>query len=220
MYMLAHIALNGLNASVFAGIFQLNTTEVGALTSCMLCPLVVYLYQKSTKRKRNHKGRVQAFNMGLQTVGISLCLAVFTAFLTITFAQYEKDNTSLISLLGIVVAGPITEEIIYRGFVFRKANERWGTTAAIAVSTVLFGIAHAGIVQIIAAMLAGFVFCLVLYNGENIVWAVLAHMGTNLLLCWEPLYRLSPVSYLVGCVGFVLFIKTFIRKFRIELEGE
>ena len=42
----------------------------------------------------------------------------------------------------VVLAAPVIEELAYRGLWLRAAERRWGTSAAIVVSSVVFGLVH------------------------------------------------------------------------------
>ncbi len=50
--------------------------------------------------------------------------------------------TGAIGLLGLMAAAAVTEELVFRGILFRIIEERIGTWAALALTGVLFGLSH------------------------------------------------------------------------------
>ena len=79
----------------------------------------------------------------------------------------------------IVIAGPIAEEVFYRGFVFAGLIERLGTSKAAVVSSAAFAAAHLDIAVAGPAFFSGLVFALV-YRRTGSLWpAILAHVAQN-----------------------------------------
>jgi membrane protease YdiL (CAAX protease family) len=54
------------------------------------------------------------------------------------------DHTLLVVLFAIIVVGaaPITEELLFRGFIFGGLRKAWGVWPAVLLSSALFGVAH------------------------------------------------------------------------------
>ncbi|WP_066582559.1 CPBP family intramembrane glutamic endopeptidase [Cellulomonas timonensis] len=50
--------------------------------------------------------------------------------------------TAAVALIGLVAAGAVVEELIFRGLLFRLVEKRTGTWIALAVSSVVFGAMH------------------------------------------------------------------------------
>lgn len=81
--------------------------------------------------------------------------------------------------LGAVVAAPIAEELLFRGFVYRSAERSWGPVGAIAVSTLLFAAIHGDPLHALAVVPFG-VFMGWLRWRTGSVWpGILAHMLNN-----------------------------------------
>ena len=110
------------------------------------------------------------------------------------------------------------EEVIFRGLLFR-AMEKDGLRTAIIVSALTFGLGHivnlfngsgrdpvSSIVQIVFAVLVGFVLVLIFYHGKSLIPCILFHSANNegtpgrgsaiFLHCFGPL---KP--YTGGCVA-------------------
>lgn len=92
-----------------------------------------------------------------------------------------QGSTMLSMFLYADIAGPISEEITYRGIVLR-GFEKYGKNTAIIVSAIMFGVMHGNLPQ------GMFAFCIGLVLGYvameySIVWSVLLHIVNNAILC-------------------------------------
>ncbi|WP_377965599.1 CPBP family intramembrane glutamic endopeptidase [Almyronema epifaneia] len=81
-------------------------------------------------------------------------------------------------LLNVVVVAPVAEEFIFRALLLHRWGTKWGTPAAVVLSSVLFGVLHTNLVGL-------FVFGLVmalLYLKTRSLWApIFCHMLNNVL---------------------------------------
>ena len=101
------------------------------------------------------------------------------------------------------------EEVIFRGLLFR-AMEKDNLTAAIIVSSLTFGLGHivnlfngsgrdlvSSMIQIVFAVLAGFVLVLIFYHGKSLIPCILFHSANNALKVFSAEGTLSPQTELV-----------------------
>jgi len=86
----------------------------------------------------------------------------------------------LMALL-IVVAAPICEEIVYRGFLFRYLNKRVSLGLAIAISSSVFALMHMNLYSFLPLFLLGSALCLVYKLSGSIVSSITIHMLFNLV---------------------------------------
>jgi membrane protease YdiL (CAAX protease family) len=84
---------------------------------------------------------------------------------------------SLILILTICLAAPLVEELVFRGFVLRSIRERVGPGWALAVSSLLFGVAH-GQAMILTTGI-GLIFGWVASHRQSIVPTLIAHVLIN-----------------------------------------
>jgi len=90
-------------------------------------------------------------------------------------------------VVGSVVTVPLAEELAFRGYLIRRLispafeTVRPGqfTWLSFLVSSVLFGLLHG---RVLAGMLAGMAYALILYRRGQVGEAVYAHMTTNALI--------------------------------------
>ena len=124
-------------------------------------------------------------------VGICSC-AIFNGILigsglTHLFENdYQQTTETLysgsmaVTILFVAVIAPITEELLYRGILYRTIRERRSFWGAALFSSLFFGIAHMAIVQGIYGFLTGMVLCYSYEHKRGIKSAVAVHMVMNL----------------------------------------
>ncbi len=97
-----------------------------------------------------------------------------------TLSQF--GGRSILEVLVITaVAGPLAEELLFRGVLYRWLRDRWGVVAAVVLSSATFALAHDDRASI---GLFGFgVLMALLYERSGSLYvAVFAHVVTNVLL--------------------------------------
>jgi membrane protease YdiL (CAAX protease family) len=90
-----------------------------------------------------------------------------------------ESGVRYLAFLIIVLAGPASEEVFFRGFVFAGLIKRFGAPLAIVISAAVFAAAHLDVALLGPAFLAGCAFAYV-YWRTGTLWAViLAHTAQN-----------------------------------------
>ena len=125
------------------------------------------------------------------------------------------------------------EELLFRGLLFR-AMEKDNLKTAILVSSLTFGIGHvvnlvngsgrdlaSVIIQIVFAVLVGFVLVLIFYHGRSLIPCIVFHSVNNALGAFEADGAMDPKANIVLNIiliivvlgGYSLYlVKTFSRK--------
>ena len=106
----------------------------------------------------------------------------------------------VVSMIGV----GILEEVIFRGLLFR-AMEKDNLKTAIILSSLTFGIGHivnlfngsgrdpaSSVIQVVFAVLVGFVLVLIFYNGKSLVPCIIFHSVNNALKVFEADGSFSP----------------------------
>lgn len=94
-----------------------------------------------------------------------------------------------LSLVSLAVLAPLSEEILFRGFLLRRWARKWGMRPAIFASSMLFGLLHP---DPLGAALFGAAMCL-LYLHTRTLWVpILAHALYNgVIWVWELFYAVE-----------------------------
>lgn len=120
--------------------------------------------------------------------GLELVMNCFDrSVMTILESVAGSTDTFSMFLYASVVA-PISEELIFRGYVLRSLRP-YGKRFAIFASALLFGLFHGNLLQTPYAFLVGLVLGYVTVE-YSIVWAMAIHMFNNLVLA-DLLTRLT-----------------------------
>ena len=135
---------------------------VSPLSSCLILPFMIAVFLNKTDSKR-----------------ILIGAGVLTG--CVLLAGIKMKNPIPISIIGVGLAGPISEESVFRGWVFSRSKESFGFRWALILSSLLFAAGHATLPQILVGFLAG---CLLAYIREktgSLRMPILLHTGWNLI---------------------------------------
>lgn len=131
--------------------------------------------------------RSAAAGLGLGLlIGAAMCAAVIVNIALLD--GYRVDGPGSVALLGFMAAAAVTEELLFRGVLFRIIEERAGTYLVLVVTGVLFGASHLlnphpslwGAVSI--AISAGFMLA-ACYAATRTLWVPIGlHFGWNFAL--------------------------------------
>jgi membrane protease YdiL (CAAX protease family) len=114
----------------------------------------------------------------------------------------------LLGTVAIAVLAPVGEEFLYRGYMQRRLVQRWGASAGVGVTAVLFGLAHVDRLQSPFALVLGLLVGWVTVRSGSILPALLGHVAVNGWAMVATRLRLSPESpgacAVVGLLGLAL----------------
>ena len=140
------IALIG-NQAVAAG--QGNpwlTVGLGVLTAALGVLGYRWVVRRTERRPVTEVARQGAVAAGAR--GVLIGLALFGAVMVniASAAKYEINGlgsvTGAVTLFGVMTAAAVSEELLFRGILFRIIEERAGSWIALALSGLLFGLLH------------------------------------------------------------------------------
>ena len=117
------------------------------------------------------KGKTSFLYIGL---GI-LCGAVGR----LCFGQPKSQENSFFTFFQLCIIGPASEEIIYRGLIHARLRNFLPEAGAVAVSSLLFAVAHETPAQMGCALAAGILFSWAFRKTGLIAVPVLMHMFIN-----------------------------------------
>lgn len=116
----------------------------------VLAVLMLWLYRFAVHRVERRSATELAPRRAtrLMLIGLAggLLLSAATIAVLTVFGGYRITGWGSIggalSVIGIMCAIAVAEEVLFRGVIFRLVQRRWGTWLALAVSAVLFGLIH------------------------------------------------------------------------------
>lgn len=105
---------------------------------------------------------------------------IFTFYQKIENLTFSYQNP-IILILTTVIIGPIAEELTFRGLVQRRARVWLKPGTAIVVSSLIFGLAHMNMIQLIYAFGIGLLLGYLYEKSGNLIAPILAHMAANVV---------------------------------------
>lgn len=88
-------------------------------------------------------------------------------------------ETPVPTFFQLVVIAPLMEELIFRGFLLKRALRWRSTWTSILLVAAFFGLLHLSIVQGLSAMAAGIFLCLLYVRKQSVALCILAHSLFN-----------------------------------------
>ncbi|WP_461881134.1 HAD hydrolase-like protein [Fusicatenibacter sp.] len=135
---------------------------------------------------------VMTFGHLLNTVmNVTGFTRIFSGYQNMASKIYEGQNPLLL-ILSVGVLSAAAEEIVFRGMIYRRAKDFWGTGWGIAASCLLFGAYHGNMTQFVYATVVSVLLILIYERCGTLLAPVLAHIAENI---WG-LYRSQFVSWL------------------------
>lgn len=199
-------------------ILELNSI-LTAVSCGALIPITYWFFRKDEWKRKDQGLRNRL--MAADKFGIKQILLVVVFFilysvlvnqlimwsgLHLLFPYYSEEvavslfNTSILLAVYLAVAllAPISEELIYRGLIYRRLRDYLGVKWAMVMSALIFGLVHGNMVQFVFAFLIGLALAAV-YERYKTIWApIAAHMAVNLFSCILETLQINPVPNLGG----------------------
>ena len=92
-----------------------------------------------------------------------------------------KGRDVLFTVVTTVLTAPLTEEIIFRGYMLNTLMETFEEKQAVWIVSLVFAFCHGSALWILYALLMGLVLSWVAMREDNILYSIFMHMGFNLL---------------------------------------
>ena len=108
--------------------------------------------------------------------------------------------------MSVVIAGPIFEEIVFRGLIYNYIEELGSSTAAIIVSGITFGIWHGEPVQMVYTAFMGIVLGIVYYRTRSLKYTIYVHIVNNLLSTLPPFLDTDINNAAISYISYIMII--------------
>ncbi len=166
-------------------------SAISASLSMLWC-LVLYLRSSWRVKGMDYRKVFSPANIAaIAATGLGGCI-VLTVFLSMlinlfpsSFNNYNElmsnfdSSGGILTFAYVLVIGPASEELIFRGAIFDRMHLAFPFWTANALQALLFGIYHMNLVQGIYAFLLGMVLGMVIYSTGSILCSIAVHMVFN-----------------------------------------
>jgi membrane protease YdiL (CAAX protease family) len=170
--------------------------------------LFVILFRKFIDRKTVYSLGWELKNYGSHAlIGLFAAVAIIgtgtfilIAFNYLRFTGWFINGQDLFISLGIMVFVAIAEELVFRGYVLNNLMQSTNRYAALAISALIFGIAHAtnpnfSWLAFTNIILAGFILGINYIYTQNLWYAVVFHFAWNFLQGPIVGYEVSGLNF-------------------------
>lgn len=96
-------------------------------------------------------------------------------------AETIYGSGMLVQILAAGIAGPIVEELIFRGLIYKRIKKMSSVMIAGILSSLLFGLYHGNWIQAPYAFIIGMVCVFVYEKYKSIIAPILLHISANML---------------------------------------
>ena len=169
---------------------------------------IIYIYV--LLKRNNIFIKKSKYIIPLFMLGISY--ACFGNMLILYINTNDVVNMNIIFLiLSSVIVGPIIEEIIFRYILINKLNSFNNRFISIVISSIIFALAHNGIINIIYTFILGMILGIIYIKDKNLLNSIVLHSSANLISLF--LYSYNPYIMLVSFVLLIISISIIKREY-------
>lgn len=180
-----------------------------ALYAVMLCIFLFFNRKKSNKITNTLKFKKLIFYILVAATTFFMLYPIIVCFdsllikcgVKLSTLPYQLTTKNyFISLLSLVIAPAVCEELLFRGIIFKGLNNH-GKSFAICVSAIMFSIFHMSISQTIYPFLMGLMLGVIMCYEQNIYYCIAVHMTNNFLSLTLSYFKINLIfkhwSYLI-----------------------
>lgn len=163
---------------------------------------VIFNIIYTIKLIKKHKIKFKITNNPFPMIILGISLSTLCNMIII---KYHPNNAIEINkiflILSSVIIGPIIEEILFRFILTNNLLKFNNKTNTILLSSLLFGLTHTGLINILYAFTLGIILNIVFIKKNNITNTITIHSSANLI----SLYLTTFNTYLL-LISIILFI--------------
>lgn len=93
---------------------------------------------------------------------------------------YEGNPNILLAIISSGLVGPIIEEYIMRGIIYNELKKKYPIMKSIVLATLIFALFHLNFIQMIYALVLGFILIYVYEKSKNIKIPIILHITSNI----------------------------------------
>ncbi len=231
------------NTQKIGDVLQRYQVEIVGVAALFTIPLTLTLFLMDRKKEilqqipQNKKAGIGGY-IGVVALGAAVCVGMNCLSIMTNLAfvsnEYQEVSDTFYSasipiqfiFLGFIV--PLTEELMFRGVMFRRYRENNSFIRAALYSSLLFGITHGNVVQFIYSFLLGIFLAYVYEKCGSFKAPVVMHVTANMLslgltaaggfnwLSANPV-RMGGAAVISAFLGSVIFV--YIQKIDEKPDG-
>ena len=179
-----------------------NVTDVLAWGEITICIAFVFWYGKVSFEWTNDLGHLS----WREVIAVSIfatCLCLLNVWVSQTFNTQDAVELTPMVFVGMIIAAPVLEEIVFRGFLFTRLVRLIDVPGAMILSSLAFAFGHTGAMHIVCAFIVGMALSVLLLRFRTLWVPVIAHILLNLTAYLGMYFEVTAVFALI-CLGLVV----------------
>lgn len=92
----------------------------------------------------------------------------------------RNGTDQLLAMLSTVLLAPVTEELIFRGYMLNRLLGWFEPRQGVFITTLIFALCHVSLIWILYAFFMGIMLARVALREDNIAYSIILHVGFNL----------------------------------------
>lgn len=204
---------NGNDVNLFNDYLSTKQIYIALIVAIIFIPLLINDYKKYEKQTNT---KINYFYLIILGVILSLMYNVFAYYLNFALKTSLFDNNSnvAVTLLSTGILGPIIEELMFRGIIYNELKSKYSNMKSILITTIFFAIIHINIIQILYALIIGFILIFVYEKYNNIKAPIILHMASNITTTlFLPLLIKNNLIINYGIFIFSLILLIMLKKY-------
>lgn len=181
-------------------------TMIEAVGAVITIPVMWFLFHRDRVKERqmgivpNKKAPLWKYAAGLlMAAALSLGLnnLIIIGNLSVMSESYETTMDAfysaplLVQIVSLAVLVPISEELVFRGLLFKRLRERGTYMQAALYSAVVFGVMHGNLIQMLYGFILGMMLSYLCEKYGSVKAPIAAHIVMNLLSVLATKYELA-----------------------------
>ena len=159
------------------------------LAAVITMPLFLTIYRRDEAMWPAEKKKITwyaAIGTSVAAAALNLLLSALLIWITADHGSPAASQEALLSsrlifqILGMGAAVPITEELVFRGLVYRKLERYLSERQAVLLGAALFAIYHGNVTQALFAFPMGVILNLLYRKYRDLRMPILFHAASNL----------------------------------------
>ena len=176
-----------------------DVTDVYAWGTIAICVVFVFWYGKVSFEWTNDLGQL-SWREAVALIVLTACICLLSVWITQTFNMQKTIELTPLACIGIAIAMPVLQEIVFRGFLFTRLAHLVNVPGAMILSSLAFAFNFAGAGQMIYAFIMGVVMSALLYRFRTLWIPIVAHVLLS-MVAYVGAYFEVTAAVAVLCVG-------------------
>ena len=184
---------------------------ISALSLYIVMLLIFFFFNKGKENQISNKIKPAKLfiYIGIAIISFLSLYPIVTCVDSLLFKLGVKISTLpyslttsnyFISLIPLVIAPAICEELLFRGIIF-KGLKRHGKIFSIIISSLMFSLFHMSISQTVYPILMGMLLAVIMFYENNIYYCIAVHLTNNFLSLTLSYFNINLIfnhwSYIV-----------------------